>query len=62
MANLRDSFATDKTLAERFNNLPLGGRVLAEYIWIDGSRENLRSKTRTLQSRPQSLAGEEQNA
>lgn len=52
--NLREQYATDKYVADRFMRLPTGGNVQAEYIWIDGTGEHIRSKTRTLTSEPKS--------
>jgi len=45
----------DKTILNRYLNLSQGGRVQALYIWIDGSGEGLRSKTKTLDSAPKSV-------
>lgn len=55
--NLRNQFSTDKTVLNRFNQLSSNNRVQAEYIWIDGSGENIRSKTRTLDNNPKSING-----
>jgi len=53
--NLRDQFSTDKFTAQKFLTLDQGKSVQAEYIWIDGSGEFLRSKTRTLDSLPKTV-------
>merc|ERR1712227_107973 len=43
---------TDMTTLSKYLELPQGDRVQVLYIWIDGSRENLRSKTKTVESEP----------
>ncbi|KAI6234665.1 Glutamine synthetase 2 cytoplasmic [Aphelenchoides fujianensis] len=50
--NLREQFYTDKFVANKFLSLPTGKKIQAEYVWIDGSGEFLRSKTRTLDAVP----------
>uniref|UniRef100_A0A0N5B9C6 glutamine synthetase n=1 Tax=Strongyloides papillosus TaxID=174720 RepID=A0A0N5B9C6_STREA len=52
--NLRQQFSTDKGLAQKFQDLDIGDFVLVEYVWIDGTGEFLRSKTRTLDFEPKS--------
>jgi len=42
----------NKTILNKYLELPQGKRVQALYIWIDGSGEGLRSKTKTLDSAP----------
>ena len=44
----------DSTVLERYMSLDQGEVCLATYVWIDGSGENVRGKTRTLYSRPES--------
>jgi glutamine synthetase len=48
--DVRSQFATDKTVFERYMLLPQGKRVQATYIWIDGTGENLRAKTKSVES------------
>lgn len=55
--NLRDQFSTDKYVAHKFLQLPPFNNVQAEYVWIDGSGEHVRSKTRTLNFVPKSVDG-----
>merc|ERR1711970_1327996 len=46
----------DKTVLTRYLALEQGTRVQALYIWIDGTGEGLRSKTKTLDSVPNSVS------
>lgn len=49
----------NKTLLARYTRLEQpDGIVLATYIWIDGSSENVRAKDRTLQFIPKNPSGE----
>merc|ERR1712193_110934 len=47
---------TNKTVLDKYLKLDQGTRVQALYIWIDGSGEGLRSKTKTLESVPKSVS------
>ncbi|XP_070540569.1 glutamine synthetase-like [Ptychodera flava] len=54
MANYKA--ALDKDVTKRYLAIDQGKRTQAMYIWIDGSGENLRCKTRTLEEVPKSIA------
>lgn len=43
------------TIASNLRQLPLDHNILAEYVWIDGSMQNTRSKTKTLDFKPTSV-------
>ncbi|CAK5036863.1 unnamed protein product [Meloidogyne enterolobii] len=46
--NLREQFSTNKYAAGRFMQLPTHNKIQVEYVWIDGSIQNVRSKTKTV--------------
>merc|ERR1712130_78269 len=46
---------TNKSVLDRYMELSQGTRVQALYIWIDGTGEGLRSKTKTLEKKPTSV-------
>ena len=50
---------TDKTVLDRYMRLPIpDNKCQAMYVWVDGSGEHLRSKTRTVNFIPKCPTGE----
>jgi len=50
--NLNFNAFTNKAVLQKYMELPQGPLVQATYVWIDGTGQGLRSKTRTLSSKP----------
>uniref|UniRef100_A0A8B9TLS2 Glutamine synthetase n=1 Tax=Anas platyrhynchos TaxID=8839 RepID=A0A8B9TLS2_ANAPL len=45
----------NKLVREQYMRLPQGGQVQVTYVWIDGSGEGVRCKSRTLDKEPKSI-------
>lgn len=48
---------SNRTTLLKYLALPQGDRIQVMYVWIDGSGENLRAKTRTETSEPETPEG-----
>lgn len=57
MSYVSDSSSLNKALRQQYLSLPQGNFCQVTYVWIDGSGEGLRNKTRTMDSEPKSVAG-----
>lgn len=47
----------DKFVLDKYMHLPTDGKIHATYVWIDGTKEHLRCKTRIINFIPKSPAG-----
>lgn len=57
MASVSHSSLLNKAVRQQYMSLPQGHQCQVTYIWIDGTGEGLRNKTRTLDFEPTSISG-----
>lgn len=55
--SLSANVGANKTTLAKYFALPQGERTQALYIWIDGTGEGLRAKTKSLDQAPKSIEG-----
>ncbi|MED6278586.1 hypothetical protein CHARACLAT_025476 [Characodon lateralis] len=55
MASVSTSARLNKAVRQQFMSLPQGEKCQVTYIWVDGTGEGLRNKTRTLDAEPTSV-------
>lgn len=60
MTSMSCSSHLSKAVRQQYMSLPQGSKCQVTYIWIDGTGEGLRNKTRTLDAEPASIEGEKQ--
>ena len=53
--------AQNQATTEHYLTLEQGEKCQVMYVWIDGTGENLRAKTKTMDSVPKKAAGEKNN-
>ena len=46
----------NQNVLNKYMDLDTHGRVMAQYVWIDGTGEHLRCKTKTLEAEPTQLS------
>lgn len=57
MASPSLSSRLNKSVRQQYMSLPQGNTCMVTYVWIDGTGESLRSKTRTLYEEPKTPKG-----
>lgn len=55
MASVSVSSQLNKAVRQQYMSLPQGDRCQVTYVWIDGTGQGLRNKTRTLDQEPKSI-------
>lgn len=57
MFGLTNNGQGNKGILQRYLGLPQGDRTQVMYVWIDGTGEGLRAKTRTEEKEPKCVEG-----
>lgn len=57
MESVSLSSRLNKSVLQHYLSLPQGDKCLVTYIWIDGTGQNVRAKTRTLDEEPKTIEG-----
>merc|ERR1712236_81989 len=51
----RKNAITNKAVLEKYMSLPQGSKVQATYVWVDGTGQGIRSKTKTIEKKPEKV-------